>query len=194
MEVTNTSYYRPWKTIRNGLNGEFAQVNLDSPKDGSGEEINYVTLRIRFLDAATGLPVLLNRFTMSFYDFDQGRDGRAKECFSTTGYSSIQVAPNASQIVEEPDPLDPAYSAFCSTEYGELADNPTSPTALTAHQRSKMIEVTYEQRSEVSMRFAVGCCSFSGRNFLMAGESDILPPCDEPPSPPPISPPSTPST
>eukprot|EP00966_Prymnesium_polylepis_P266134 6147647-Prymnesium_polylepis.1 len=149
MEVTNTSAYRPWKLIRNGINGEFAQINLDSPKFGGDELLNYVTLLVRFLDSATGAPLVLDRFRMSFYDFDQGVQGRARECFSTRGYSDVQVSPGYTQINSSvADPVDSTFTGFCSTQYGVLDDNPTSPVALTDHQRSKSIELLFEQTSQ----------------------------------------------
>jgi hypothetical protein len=157
IEVSNSSYYRPWRTIRNGLNGEFAQINLDSPKEGSGEQLNFVTLLIRFLDGATGALVVVDRVHMSFYDFDQGFDGNGRECFSTRDFSHIQLGSTDSQIVDGVDTIDPLFSAYCATQQGYLADNPTSPFSLTDHQRSKMIEVTYDHTSEIEMRFGVHC-------------------------------------
>ena len=153
LEVTNTSLYRPWRTIRTGLNGEFAQINLDAPKSGAGEELNYVTLLMRLLDASTGAPVVLDRFHMSFYDFDEGVDGNGRECFSTRGYTRIQVSESTTQIVDGVDSVDSSFTSFCGSQTGALSDNPTSPFALTEHQRSKSIEVTYQETSQVEMRF-----------------------------------------
>ncbi|KAL1524168.1 hypothetical protein AB1Y20_019077 [Prymnesium parvum] len=193
LEVTNTSSYRPYNVIRNGLNDAFAQINLDSPRDGADELRNYVDLRFQFLDDATGAPVTLARFRMTFFDFDEGFDGRARECWSTRFQSEIQIYSEQTQIEQGPDPVDPSFTAYCSSQFGELADNPTDPFVLTPHQKSKAVEVLYEDKSEVEMRFTVGCCSNAGRNFLFAGESSLLPECP-PPSAPPTAPPPSPST
>eukprot|EP00966_Prymnesium_polylepis_P296596 6851972-Prymnesium_polylepis.1 len=103
----------------------------------------------------------------------------------------MQVWQQETQIVEV-DSFDDTFTALCSTQYGRLADNPTDPSNLTDHQKSKSIEVVYENASEVDIRYAVGCCNNAGRNFLVSGESDLLPVCPKPPSPPPSPPPPSP--
>ena len=125
LEVTNSSDYRPFNQIRTGLNGEFAQINMDSPKSGTGEVVNYVTLLMRFLDAATGEPVVLDQFRMSFYDFDEGTDGNGRECFSTRGYSHIQVAEGETQLVDGVDTVDSSFTSFCGSQTCLLYTSPS---------------------------------------------------------------------
>ena len=111
-------------------------------------------LKLRLLDSATGLPVVLSRFRLSFFDFDEGNIGRGKECLSTRSYSNIRVY-EETQLVDDLDPIDASFTAFCSTQYGVLADNPTSPFTITPYHKSKAIEVTFENTSQVELRFTI---------------------------------------
>lgn len=49
--------------------GTLGQIALQSPQHGS-DDVSYVELRFQLLDAGTGAPTSLERFHVSFYDFD----------------------------------------------------------------------------------------------------------------------------
>merc|ERR1740133_600690 len=77
---------------------------------------------------------------------------------------------------------------FCATEGGSEADNPSDPVAMTTEQRERAVEFTYEGPT-VHMTLLLTTCGSAGQNFLLAGESNLIPICSSPPpSPPPPSP------
>ena len=70
---------------------------------------------------------------------------------------------------------------------GYGADNPSDPDALSDVQRSRSVALVFASTSCFELRYSVTCCS-SGRNFLFAGDSTVLPICSAPPPPPPPPP------
>ena len=187
MEVRAVSHYRPFNNERNGVHGGFGQINVDTPKSPT-EQQNTVQFMFSFFDSESGEPVTLNRFQMTFVDFDQRKNGEAKSCITLRDHAAY-VSPDDSEIMVTPDPIDSSYSSFCSTQYGDEADNPTNPLALTTNQKAKAVEFTFEQTSQIRIRMTVGCCGGSGRNFLFAGASDVVPVCTSPLISPSMSPP-----
>lgn len=85
-------------------------------------------------------------------------------------------------------------SLYCASTFGIGEDNPTDPQVLCEHRhRAVMAEVV--NASALLVRFVIHSCCSTGRNFIVAGYSDIIRPiCPYPPSPPPPSlpPPSAP--
>ena len=201
---------------RVSTSGYFSVINLLAPRSQSQRrywhhEQTFVDLRYTFLNAVTQAPSVLDRTMLTFYDFDAGRETDASgrrvstECMIIRGAG--RVATNAdTEIVNQP-PLataaiasglrgwdDGAWASetyYCGTVYGIGADNPADPLELSALEMRRSVLVELVSASSLFVRYAVYVCCGTGRNFLMAGFSNVVRPrCPSPPPPP--SPPAPP--
>ena len=212
-----------------GTVGYFGAVNLLGPRARSqigkqwDSEFTMVELKYEFANQRTSDPYVIDRTYMSFYDFDTGE---ANFEGSETQVEVMQMDPAAtslmralpSEIVQyaswadflSADALASFESRFANidqwptpintaTTNGIGNDNPANPSDLTAQQRARMATVQLDGISSFKVRYAISACCTTGRNFLFAGYSNMLPRlCPEPPSlplpwqPPPPSPTSPP--
>ena len=79
---------------------------------------------------------------ISFFDFDQGKDGRQQECMSATGFARFDVTPN-SELAIASEAARPGFIEFCATAQGTAGDNPRDPAALTPLQLDAVLEYAY---------------------------------------------------
>eukprot|EP00966_Prymnesium_polylepis_P316144 7304706-Prymnesium_polylepis.1 len=130
LEVQNKSLYVPWNSAKTGFaeGGNIAQINLAA----SRFETRHVDLEFHFVDSETSAPVVLERFTISLFDFDQGSLG-SNDCVGLRGYSSVQLSAET-QIVAAPDPSEPGNSAYCGSQLGHEGQPPSFAKSL--HVRS----------------------------------------------------------
>lgn len=61
---------------------------------------------------------------------------------------------------------DPVYHG---TVYGVGLDNPFEPYSVTELQASRSVLVMFEDVSDFQVRYAIGACCTTGRNFLLGG-------------------------
>merc|ERR1719247_3099660 len=109
------------------------------------------------------------------YDFEEGRD--------------VSVSENGRR--------------FCASSLGTRNDNPSEPSEIAEPEKFPDVRrqsVTFEFRDThvMKVKYSVGCCVATGRNFVFAGAPQPLLACNSPPpSPPsaafPSTPPSPPS-
>ena len=100
-------------------------------------------------------------------------------------YSAWQtyLAPSAyaSFMAKNPE----AWTAVINTAttYGIGNDNPASPYELTPQQAARSVMVEFVDVSSFQVRYAIGACCTTGRNFLFAGYSGLHRPlCPFPPA------------
>ena len=190
-----------FNSIHNGLHGLFAQINVQTPTlesvAATGRSNRQVGFNFSFVDSVTDEPVVLKAFEFSLYDLDTGRFGGGRECIlfpaiggdKPTGRSGPIEYFDATRVTVGADPILDGYVSACGETSGDGFDNPTDPHALTSAQLAKSISTRYENTSWVQVAFRIECCDHGGRNFLIAGDSDVVPPCPFPPAPP-LPPPS----
>ena len=163
LRIVNTTTYIPFNVVRNGFTGVgIFQFNLAAPYWGAGIELAHVTLRFSLIYNDTGEPATLERFRFSFFDFDEGSEARGRECISSSGYRDVilysDVEDGETQLVDGVDAIDSSFTSFCSTQWGHGSDNPRSPYNLTGFQKSKALQLTFENTSDWDIRFSIGCC------------------------------------
>ena len=234
LRVVNTTEYQAYDATINGLknrgsgSGKFVAINLLGPRpDGAYKhwlnEATFVELEYSLLKG--GAPFAPARTFLTFFDFDSGGSGEneavqfppyAKDVITHASTELIQHAAWTDvitldsylkfvQIFNASGALDvwgtPIYQ---SSTRGIGRDNPADPLALTEQQKARAVMLQLEGRSSWRVRFAIEKCCTTGRNFLVAGYSDILlpicppaapasPPMLPAPSPPPPLPPPPPS-
>jgi len=104
--VSNETAYAAFKPTENGLvhmaGGSFGAVNLQAPDGDSSELSTFVQLRYTFVDGSSGLPLTLDRTYVTFYDFDDNRQG-VHECLQAKG-GIVHTAMTDDTELEELDP------------------------------------------------------------------------------------------
>ena len=74
-----------------------------------------------------------------------------------------------------------------ATEYEITKCNGRPPALLkhcnATHIENNWVELRFKNRHKLTLELQVGCC-VPGRNFRFAGQSNLLPPCPSPPTPP----------
>jgi hypothetical protein len=225
LRITNASEYRGATTTNNGLTGTgLGEINVVAPSLGeTGWHQNFtgVHLVFTFVNAATGLPIVIDRTYLTILDID----GWPHPSLGPEGVEALQFGPEVSQVIRSLDSSiaptsvstylertgiseqhacdetgvfandgSPVFSADLERLYS--VPNPTSPEVLTAEQKRSAIMLQLDQVSSFSVRIGVyGCCS-PGRNLWFggfdAGFSGLLDPVCDAPSPPPSRPPQQP--
>ena len=64
--------------------------------------------------------------------------------------------------------------AFGGARAPSRADNPADAYLLTDQQAARAVMVLFEQVAAVQVRYAIGACCTTGRNFLFGGFSRLL--------------------
>ena len=209
---------------RDSVSGYFCVVNLLAPRASNQRRhwnawVTQVDLRYTFISASAQTPVVIERVLLTFYDFDAGRETDARgnrvsaECMQISGADRVDTAMSTELLVKLPKnetqlaALNLATSAadvfanetsYCASVYGVGNDNPIDPGNLTALEVRRAILVQMINASDLHVRFAIHVCCGTGRNFLVAGYSNVIrplcpyPPPSLPPLPPPSSPPPSP--
>ena len=118
--ITAGSGYVVGNNAQNRVNGGFGMVNV---KAGTSAKLTFT-----LVDSSTQVPVTLEEFEMTFYDFDGGSKGKALEFATVGGFDHYKVADDTQILVSaESD----GRTKFTATESGTGRDNPSDPDALT---------------------------------------------------------------
>jgi len=186
--VTAGSDYKAGNVNNNGLSGDFGIINLKSVKASSGLSSAFT---FSLLDSATQLPVTVDGFTFSIYDFDMGTQSPYPSEFAiASGYGYyVLEASTTINVTTEAD----GRTRFSATAIGTGADNPTSTTGLTSLQLARSVTFYFASTSSFTMTLGATAAKFnSGRNFMFSFTSPFPVACAPPPyaPPPPTSAPS----
>eukprot|EP00924_Labyrinthula_sp_SR-Ha-C_P016293 augustus_masked-scaffold_106-processed-gene-0.17-mRNA-1 protein AED:0.53 eAED:0.57 QI:0/0/0/1/1/1/2/0/1352 len=170
LTVSNLSDYSPFNAQKNGIMGEFGQINMAANSNTSFEF---------YFHDENGMAVYLDHIPFTIYDLDNGGcDCELPLCSSCTtcnspAHSREVFTVLSTEVINWDLDVDSSLCvdqtassvSFSSTEEGTFADNPTSPSALTEFQRKVSVTVEYTQRSSFVVNFrSIG--GLSGRNFL----------------------------
>jgi len=167
--------YTPKNSDVNGLsNGIYGTVNVQAG--------THVNLKYKFVDSATGEPVVTRSFMMTFYDFDAAKLGYATESVQFSGFTSYYTADGTELSLLDDDKGSLTVTA---QEHGDKHDNPVSPLALTDGMKNRAISLTFPPLSEFGIVFKSTPSQKSkpgGRNLLFGGPSSLecpeMPTCD----------------
>ena len=145
----------------------------------------FLELEYCLIDAETDERLTISQFAFSLFDFDQqpayaqgGPENSGRECLYIGGFDDYAVSDTTELTME--DDIN-GRTKFCSSVAGYGADNPTDPNNLEQQQLDRSIAFTFKDTSCFQLTYTVDCCMSSGRNFLFAGDSVVLPLCDNPP-------------
>ena len=131
-------------------------------------------------------------FQMTFFDFDEGWEGNAKECLTLSGFTQYTLGSNPDESELVVTEMADGRTRFCSSTFGTGKDNPSGSNILNQQQKDRSVAITFHRTACFELQYSIGCCS-TGRNFLFAGDSAVLPFCESPPPPPrPPPPPAAP--
>jgi len=164
LAVTSTSSYVPAKSVRNGINGKYGQVNLQNSHKGD--------FLFSFYKTGTNTPFTLSSTSFTIFDIDSGNHGQ--EIVTASGYASYTVG--NTELKVEPSSTSVKLT---STTVGTGKDNPKDPKALTAQQRARSATFVYQSASSFPLSFEItGGPKGKGRNLLFAGDSSLNEMCE----------------
>jgi len=205
--VSNRTRYVAWNAAYNGLTSfrggtaKFGTINQIAPRNSApivDTQTTFTRLRFSFVEAATGVPVRVGLTHLSIFDFDIAGGDRAMECLGVS--DDLLDSTVAVHLASQTQLLwNATRSAYCATQFGKANDNPTDPLGMGSVQRERTLMLAIRNRSHVDMTIRLEGCCFTGRSFLFAGRSDLLPLCHaipaqtQPPAPAPATPPRPPS-
>jgi hypothetical protein len=162
LKVENISAYSG-NTSKNYLLGDFAQINVDPDSQ--------VMFKLTMLDDETNDTIVIPRFSVSFWDFDAGKDMGGTESLEIGPVDTYFTA-NKSQVIAEESDWRSGLWKFTASERGSLSDNPESLFAPTDLQLSRAVEVDIVMKPHIYLSYSVTPNKY-GRNFLMAGRSKL---------------------
>jgi len=164
LKITNLTEYIPTNTSNNGLNGQFAQLNI-----AGGSNTRF---RFQFLKQGTDEPVVMDWTYWSVYDLDHGKKkDKFQEIVEAKGFSTHYLT-ETSEI--ELHMKGEKWYEYASTTYGTAGDNPSDPMGLTQLQKDRAVTFLYHDISQFDVRFAAKPPKNAGRNFLFAGKSSVV--------------------
>ena len=188
--VPGTTYWSPKADLRNGMVGEFGQINLFAElHDLEAGEGNF---RFCFHDHETGEITTADSFAWSVYDVDErnaAEDGIKEVLLMDMSQAEeYTLYPNVedSEIVvscedsDSPPPCPPGVrTSFHSSTRGGLLDNPSNPDEMTELQKKRSIvyvfkdtdcwDFTYKHYCRYEEETGEACMWYGGGNFLFAG-------------------------
>uniref|UniRef100_A0A7S4W516 PDZ domain-containing protein n=1 Tax=Alexandrium monilatum TaxID=311494 RepID=A0A7S4W516_9DINO len=148
IHATGGDTYRPFSSRRNGMQGLYGSINLNS---GS-----YLDARITFYEAATKKQITIPELAFTFFDLDTGSKGTSKEYVTLKGFKEYKLTKETEVKVSE---LGNGHTKFEASTFGTGDDNPTDPLALTQQQKNRAITVLYDNAREVEFRIGAGAGS-----------------------------------
>jgi hypothetical protein len=164
MTVTNLTRYFPANTANNGLNGQFAQVNI-----GGGTTTRF---RFTFLKHGTDEPYEMDWAYLSIFDLDHGKKAdKYKETIELRGFVTHYLTETSELEVTHHGEK---WYTYGSTTWGTGKDNPSDPMHMTQQQMDRSVTILYHSISSFDAKFGAGNPKQDGRNFLFSGKSALV--------------------
>jgi hypothetical protein len=159
--------YTPANVANNGLNGQFAQVNIR----GASE----TRFKFTFLKGGTNEPQKLDWTYFSMYDLDQGKTrggvAQTQETMDVSGFVTHYLTEASELVVKQHDKQ---WYSYTSSTAGTGSDNPTDPMALTEQQKNRAVTFLLHNVHTFEATFSATAPDQNGRNFLFAGKSSVV--------------------
>jgi hypothetical protein len=183
------SSYSNRASVRNGLLGEFGQINIMNKKNNARQD-GEGNFQFCFHDHETGDLTAVDSFHWSFYDIDERNEAengiKEKIRFDTSQVTDFILYPNEQEsevILGCEDgtttlPCDDGVrTVFHSSTKGTGGDNPKDPQNLTEQQKKRSVVFTFKDTSCFTVTMdhycAVDNCSwYGGGNFMFSGNAD----------------------
>jgi hypothetical protein len=164
--VGTSGDYARSSTGSNGKAGDFGKINS---KGCHSAEFEFT-----IVDAATGNPVTIANFDITFFDLDDWGRHRKREMIRISGYDSVTTNPEALYTVTtERD----GSISIRAIERGIA--NPNNPMSLTNEQMQASVAFNFAMRSGFHATLGSECDSGSsngGRNLMFSFDSALSPP------------------
>lgn len=179
LEVNALEEYWPRNVERNGLLGDFAQINLATPSQQG--DTGTCEFKFKLLKGGSDEPYEAEWLYFSMFDLDQAKSNKKwnpkwQESLTVSGFASQYISDGSEIKVEQ---LDKRTYRYNSSKKGTGKDNPKDPLKLDAVMLARTVTFVYRAVSEWTARFAIGLpMAIDGRNFLFAGKSSTVS-CDQ---------------
>jgi hypothetical protein len=150
----------------NGFSGRFGKINMRGCQRADFD--------FHIVDAATGAPVTIASFDVTFFDFDDWRRHRNYETLTISGYD---------EMITHPEPW---YTVTTQRDGGVTIDanhqnvpNPSDPMRLSSDQMQASVAFSFRNRAGFHANLGSICGtgrSRGGRNLMFSFDSAISPP------------------
>lgn len=131
-----------------------------------------VDLTIDFQDSATQAPITLSKFLFSLHDIDNATDGTSGEvAYITLSTTDSSVGADVASSVEDDGRLK------LTARKADTGDFPANPLGLSAADKRRSAAFVFEDTSSISLTLEVtcnGCAAGDSRNFLFAGDTNLV--------------------
>lgn len=154
--------YYPADSSKNSINGAFLDINLRSSSSS--------TVKFEFVSPKGELMRIPFNFVFSVFDIDQQEDGGAHSSIGVSNFLWYVLSNRTTLITQTID----GQVSFQATQAGTARNNPVNPLALTddrLHYSASFMMESNLARFNVTMKVSDG---FVGRNFLFAGQSNLV--------------------
>jgi hypothetical protein len=139
-------------------------------------------LMFTIVETNTSTPLVLNKFYFTFFDLDtsnpNGDQQGGKEILYVGGHTKHLLGPNTELAITE-NANDKGQTKYEATVFGESADNPTDPMAMSVQQQNRAVTFQFDDTSSFEMTYVSAPGGLSrGREVYFAGKSQLaLLPC-----------------
>jgi len=158
--------YTVWNSSKDGLKGPFGMINL---KSGTN-----FTAVMKFVDSWTDQPVSVGSTVLTFLDLDVGLRGQV-ESIDVSRFTAVSLSGDTE--LSRYDNKD-GSSTFAGTSVADEDNNPNDTGNLTSDMLARAVSFEFKNCHSIPITFSVsGEVMNSGRNFLFAGKTPLLPTC-----------------
>lgn len=160
--LTAVNKYKTSKASKNGKSGiGFGAITMATESS--------TNFKFSFVDAGTGEPAAVKDLALTFYDLDQGRNGRQQEtitaCNAGEVYTTSDTELEASTIG--------SCRSFSSAVRGSAKDNPQRPDELTKTQAARSVTFEFHSRASIDFGASVGGKGNNARPVLFSFEPQV---------------------
>jgi len=132
------------KTAKNGKKGQFGSLNM---RAGANVELEF-----SFVESSSGEPVVLKSVALSFFDLDEGKNGKSRTTITACDARNAILTTNTELSLARPNNC----YAVASTLHGGASNNPSGPARLTPAQAGRSVTFDFAQVSSLRITLALG--------------------------------------
>eukprot|EP00435_Cladocopium_sp_Y103_P048418 s816_g14.t1 len=149
-----------------GMHGAYGTINVA----GNSEAL----IEVSFRDFKTKKPVLLDDFSLSFFDIDHGRGKNGLEALTIEGDWSMAVVAKDTTVLVHHTEGNERRITFQATNQSQVLDDPSDPKVLTMNQYNKAITVRFQHANKFFLGMHVKTAASFARVFEFIGVASIL--------------------
>jgi hypothetical protein len=162
MELNAIGDYHPAAPKANGMQGEYGSVNI---MHGTSVDI-MMTVR----HAKSHLNLKIPHVALTFFDLDEGPDGKCQESVTVGGFTDIIVT-DKTEVIQEKEA--DGRTSFKASTYGTGEDNPENPMFLTDQQKNRAVSLIFDKFHEHKVTLAA-THGATPRFFTFIGRPSLL--------------------